>query len=114
MGESDDAALRTVWFTVNGHARQVQVRDRSRAVTVAERRRADPNDARQVGATMPGTVIALHAKVGSQVSAGAPLLTLEAMKMEQVVRAPKSGTLKELVPQLKSAVQPGDLLALIE
>ena len=63
---------------------------------------------------MPGTVIALHAKVGSPVSAGAPLLTLEAMKMEQVVRAPKSGTLKELVPQVKSAVQPGDLLAIIE
>ena len=114
VGEPDDAALRTVWFTVNGHARQVQVRDRSRTVTVAERRRADPGDARQVGATMPGTVIALHAKVGSPVSAGAPLLTLEAMKMEQVVRAPKGGVLKELVPQVKSSVQPGDLLAIIE
>ena len=114
VGEPDEAGLRTVWFEVNGHARQVQVRDRSRAVKVVERRRADPADGRQIGATMPGTVIALHAKIGSPVVSGAPLLTLEAMKMEQVVRSPRTGTLTQLVPVVKGTVQPGDLLAVVE
>jgi pyruvate carboxylase len=114
VGEPDDKGQRTVWFELNGHARQAQVRDRSLAVAVAERRRADTSNPKQIGASMPGVVIAIHAPVGSPVAAGAPLLTLEAMKMEQVVRAPRAGTLRELVPALKGAVQPGDLLAVID
>lgn len=40
-------------------------------------------------------------------------MTLEAMKMETVVRAPRDGTLDELVPDLKSRVQVDDLLAVL-
>ena len=106
--------MRTVYFEVNGHARQVSVRDRSLAESAQERRKADASDPRQIGASMPGTVIALQARVGQAVLAGAPLLTLEAMKMETVVRAPRAGTVKELVPALRSGVQAGDLLVVIE
>ncbi|HUM11380.1 MAG TPA: biotin/lipoyl-containing protein, partial [Myxococcaceae bacterium] len=66
-----------------------------------------------VGASMPGTVIALHTRTGERVEAGAPLLTLEAMKMETVVRAPRAGSVKELLPSLRGAVQAGDLLAVV-
>jgi 3-methylcrotonyl-CoA carboxylase alpha subunit len=45
-------------------------------------------------APMPGKVIALIAAVGSSVDKGAPLLVLEAMKMEHVISAPKAGTVK--------------------
>jgi 3-methylcrotonyl-CoA carboxylase alpha subunit len=45
-------------------------------------------------APMPGKVIALIAQVGAQVDKGAPLLVLEAMKMEHTIHAPKAGTLK--------------------
>jgi pyruvate carboxylase len=95
----------------DGHGRQVSVRDRSRASTAQERRKAERGNAQHVGASMPGTVIGLHAKAGDKVESGAPLMTLEAMKMELVVRAPRAGSLKELVPELKSSVQAGDLLA---
>jgi pyruvate carboxylase len=63
---------------------------------------------------MPGTVIALHVKPGAHVEAGTPLVTLEAMKMETVVRAPRAGTVAEAVPALKGAVQGGDLLAVLQ
>jgi 3-methylcrotonyl-CoA carboxylase alpha subunit len=43
-------------------------------------------------APMPGKVIALLAEVGSKVAAGAPLLILEAMKMEHTIAAPFAGT----------------------
>ncbi|HZJ53927.1 MAG TPA: pyruvate carboxylase [Myxococcaceae bacterium] len=113
VGESDDRGMRTVYFALNGHARQVMVRDRSRAVVVPEARKADRGNPEHVGASMQGTVVALHAKSGDRVAAGAPLLTLEAMKMETVVRAPRAGSIKELLPALKSSVQAGDLLVVV-
>ncbi|MBO9514317.1 MAG: acetyl-CoA carboxylase biotin carboxylase subunit [Variovorax sp.] len=44
-------------------------------------------------ASMNGRVVAVLASVGQQVQAGQPIVTLEAMKMEQVHTAPVSGTL---------------------
>ncbi|HZN92249.1 MAG TPA: pyruvate carboxylase, partial [Myxococcales bacterium] len=87
VGEPDLDGMRVVYFTLNGHARHVTVRDRSRASSVASRRRAEPGNPAHVGASMPGTVIAIHRKPGDRVEPGTPLLTLEAMKMETVVRA---------------------------
>jgi pyruvate carboxylase len=114
VGEPDENGMRTVYFELNGHGRQVVVRDRSRAATAQERRKADRANPQHVAASMPGTVIQLHAKASDRVDAGAPLVTLEAMKMETVVRSPRPGVLKELIPGLKSAVQAGDLLAIVE
>jgi 3-methylcrotonyl-CoA carboxylase alpha subunit len=45
-------------------------------------------------APMPGKVIALIAAVGANVDKGAPLLVLEAMKMEHTISAPRRGTVK--------------------
>ncbi|MFN4064171.1 MAG: biotin/lipoyl-containing protein, partial [Parazoarcus communis] len=45
-------------------------------------------------APMPGKVIALVAAVGAKVEKGAPLLILEAMKMEHTINAPAAGTVK--------------------
>ena len=114
VGEPDDDGCRTVYFALNGHNRSVQVRDRSLTAKVDARRQADRGNPNHVAASMPGTVIALHVKPGVHVEAGAPLVTLEAMKMETVVRAPHAGTVAEVVPALKGAVQCGDLLAVLQ
>ncbi|WP_332673374.1 acetyl/propionyl/methylcrotonyl-CoA carboxylase subunit alpha [Aromatoleum sp.] len=45
-------------------------------------------------APMPGKVIALLAEAGAKVAKGAPLLILEAMKMEHTINAPAAGTVK--------------------
>jgi propionyl-CoA carboxylase alpha chain len=54
---------------------------------------------------MPGLLVALHVGEGDKVEAGQPLATVEAMKMENILRAEKSGTVKSV-----NAVQ-GDSLA---
>jgi pyruvate carboxylase len=113
VGEPDEEAMRTVYFALNGHARKVSVRDKSLASTAAERRKCDPANPAQVGASMPGVIAAVHVKVGDVVNIGAPLLALEAMKMETVVRAPRAGRVAEVVLAQKATVQSGDLLVVL-
>jgi len=45
---------------------------------------------------MPGLLVALHVKEGDQVEAGQPLAVVEAMKMENILRAEKSATVKKV------------------
>lgn len=113
VGEPREDGTRVVFFELNGQGRQVAVRDRALAAPESARRKADPGDPDQVGAPMPGTVIAIHVATGDAVAEGDPLVTLEAMKMETVLRSPRGGKLRELLPRLKEQVQAEDLVAVI-
>jgi propionyl-CoA carboxylase alpha chain len=78
---------------------------------------ADPAAALPAGALvapMPGTVVRVAVPVGSTVSAGQPLLWLEAMKMEHVVRAPASGVLTALPVAVGQPVAQGTPLAVVD
>jgi 3-methylcrotonyl-CoA carboxylase alpha subunit len=61
---------------------------------------------------MPGKVIALLAKPGVAVEKGAPLLVLEAMKMEHTISAPHAGTVKSFRFAAGDQVEEG--VALVE
>lgn len=68
----------------------------------------------QVLAPMPGKVIRLLVKVGDRVEAGQGLLVVEAMKMQNEIRSPKSGTVERLVAVEGQAVNAGEVLAWVE
>ena len=112
IGKPDSRGRCRVFFKLNGQGRQVVVQDRSLTETVeASARKAEPNNPDHVGSPMPGTVIGVHCAVGDTVAEGAPLVTLEAMKMETIVRAPRDGSVTELVaPPVKASVGADDLL----
>ncbi|WP_375294472.1 biotin carboxylase N-terminal domain-containing protein [Microbacterium sp.] len=55
-----------------------------------ERRSADPG----LVSPMPGTVVAVHADDGAEVEEGAAVVSVEAMKMEHVLRAPAAGLVR--------------------
>jgi len=55
-----------------------------------------PDLSRLLICPMPGLLVALHVTAGDQVEAGQPLATIEAMKMENILRAGKSGTVKSV------------------
>ncbi|WP_411817529.1 acetyl/propionyl/methylcrotonyl-CoA carboxylase subunit alpha [Hyphococcus sp. DH-69] len=65
-------------------------------------------------APMPGVITLLSAKVGDTVEAGAPLLIMEAMKMEHAVKAPFDGTVKSYRFAAGDQVKDGDLLVEFE
>ncbi len=77
------------------------------------------DDEEQVGedkivAPLPGTVVALLAEVGATLEKGAPILTLEVMKMEQTLRAPFAGVLKQIKCKVGDIVGEGVELAEVE
>ena len=77
------------------------------------------DDEEQVGedkivAPLPGTVVALLAEEGATLEKGAPILTLEVIKMEQTLRAPFAGVLKKIKCKVGDIVQEGVELAEIE
>ncbi|MFD5807769.1 acetyl/propionyl/methylcrotonyl-CoA carboxylase subunit alpha [Rhodococcus aetherivorans] len=64
-------------------------------------------------APMPGSVIRIGAAVGDAVTAGQPVLWLEAMKMEHIVKAPTAGVLTELPVAVGTQVELGAVLAVV-
>ncbi|MFJ3724176.1 acetyl/propionyl/methylcrotonyl-CoA carboxylase subunit alpha [Streptomyces sp. NPDC090045] len=79
----------------------------------------DPQDRTEPGsllAPMPGTVVRIAEGLapGSPVTAGQPLLWLEAMKMEHRILAPASGTLTALHAATGQQVEFGALLAVVQ
>ena len=53
-----------------------------------------PDMSKYLVCPMPGLLVALHVGVGDSVEAGQPLAVVEAMKMENILRAEKSGRVK--------------------
>jgi acyl-CoA carboxylase subunit alpha len=77
----------------------------------------EPGSALQPGslvAPMPGAVSRLGAEVGNTVTAGQPIVWMEAMKMEHAVTSPKDGVLTELPVEVGQQVELGAVLARVE
>ena len=62
---------------------------------------------------MPGTVVAVHAAAGEHVSAGQPVLVLEAMKMQHTITAPHDGVVEERPVEVGDQVTAGAVLAVV-
>ena len=62
---------------------------------------------------MPGRVVSVLVKKGQKVKAGEGLVILEAMKMENEIKAPRSGELVDLRIQAGDTVTAGAVLAVI-
>ena len=69
---------------------------------------------RHVEAPMPGKVLEVKVASGDQVKAGDALLVLEAMKMENVLRAPRDGVVERVDAVVGIAVEKGAALVTYE
>jgi pyruvate carboxylase len=109
IGEADERGMRTVMATLNGQLRPTQIRDRAAASDVPATEKADRSDPGHVAAPFAG-VVTLAVGEGDQVEAGATVATIEAMKMEAAITAPKAGTVARLAINRIQQVEGGDLL----
>ncbi|CAM5692672.1 hypothetical protein SGLAM104S_01183 [Streptomyces glaucescens] len=90
VGEPDERGMRTVMSSLNGQLRPIQVRDAAAASDVPVTEKADRANPGHVAAPFAG-VVTLSVAEGDQVAAGGTVATIEAMKMEAAITAPRSG-----------------------
>lgn len=110
VGAPDKEGRRTVYYELNGVPREAVVQDTSLQVQSKSRPKVDSSDPKQVGAAIPGMVTAVAVSVGSKVSEGDKLLTLEAMKMYTSINAPASGVVDEILVEVGDTVEAEELL----
>jgi biotin carboxyl carrier protein len=113
-----DAGLRTVEVVVGGWRFELEVEDAHRAALRERTRRADHGRAAggpiEVRAIIPGRVVRVDVTMGERVGPGAHLLVLEAMKMQNELRAPHAGTVARVAVTAGLTVERGDLLLVID
>ncbi|HEX5742004.1 MAG TPA: pyruvate carboxylase subunit B, partial [Pilimelia sp.] len=113
IGEADPRGMRTVMTTLNGQLRPIQVRDPAAAAVVPLAERADRSNPDHVAAPFAG-VVTLAVAAGDEVEAGRTVATIEAMKMEAAITAPRAGTVKRVAIGRVQQVEGGDLLVVLE
>jgi biotin carboxyl carrier protein len=68
----------------------------------------------EIRTAMPGKVVRVLLEAGAEVEAGDGVLVVEAMKMQNELKSPKTGTVREIRVEEGSAVAAGDILATVE
>jgi pyruvate carboxylase len=112
ISEADERGMRTVMCIINGQLRPVVVRDRSIAVDVPVAEKADRTNPDHVAAPFAG-VVTVNVAANESVAAGQTIATIEAMKMEAAITAPKAGTVARVAVSATAQVEGGDLLVVV-
>jgi len=94
---------------LNGQLRPVSVRDRSVSTDIPAAEKADRSNPGHVAAPFAG-MVTLVVNEGDVVSAGDTVATIEAMKMEAAITAPRGGRVTRLAIAEIQQVEGGDLL----
>ena len=105
-----------------GTSAEVRVGDRSYQVHLSDPKRLRGAGAAagheagraQVHAPMPGKVVRVLVEQGQEVEAGAGLVVVEAMKMQNELKSPKAGTVAELHARVGATVNAGEVLVVVE
>jgi pyruvate carboxylase len=90
--------------------RETHIQDKSVAPKVKSRLKADPANALEVAAPIPGVITALAVGIGAKVAKGDKLVTMEAMKMQTTIYAQADGVVNEISAQVGDTVESKDLL----
>ncbi len=77
-------------------------------------RAIDEHGPKKLTAPMPGKVVRILVSQGAEIEAGAGVLVVEAMKMQNEVKSPKKGKVQKILVNEGAAVNAGDVLAIVE
>jgi glutaconyl-CoA/methylmalonyl-CoA decarboxylase subunit gamma len=93
-----------VGVVASGHRAYVRVESERHRMAAAARRGGGGSSEKLINAPMPGRVAKLLVNVGDEVKAGQGVIVIEAMKMENELKAKGAGTIAEI------HVKPGDAI----
>lgn len=119
VGPLDRDGRRPVEVVVDGWRFELLVEDDARA-TLRDRASRDRSAAGAAGgpleirAIIPGRVVSVAVAPGDPVEAGQTLLAVEAMKMQNELRAPRAGTVTRVPAGVGTTVDLGDVLVVLE
>lgn len=103
----------TLW--VDGYRFEAEALDeRTRSIRDLSAASAGPSGPAPIIAPMPGLIVRVNVSVGDRVEAGQGLVVMEAMKMENELRATAAGTVKSVEVAPGTAVEKGALLVGLE
>ena len=109
------AAVREV--VVDGWRVEVEIEPERRALLRERARRgagaASLGGPVEVRAIIPGRVVAISVEAGDAVEAGQQILVVEAMKMQNELRAPREGSVERVGVAVGDTIEVGDLLVVI-
>ena len=105
-----------------GESFEVVLRGRNYDVAIIDPKRlrstqssgAHHSGAAEIISPMPGKIVRVLVEVGAKVAAGAGVVVVEAMKMQNEMKAPKAGVVVSINTEEGATVNAGDVLAVIE
>ena len=110
ISDVDDSGHRRVFFELNGQPRTVEVTDRAATRSVMAHPKADPMNPNHIAAPMPGRIVSIGVTSGQTVEKGDVLLSIEAMKMETLLRADGPAKVASILATVGMEVDAHDLL----
>ncbi|MBI4418892.1 MAG: biotin/lipoyl-binding protein [Ignavibacteriales bacterium] len=103
-----------VELIVNGTYQRLRIADKRAIILQSMLKSATvDHESMEIIAPMPGLVSKIEAAPGDRLDAGRGILILEAMKMENEIRSPISGTLRELKVRAGQNVEKNEILAVV-
>jgi len=115
IGDLDDENQRGIIFELNGFRREISVQDKKAAQSAGGVKgtpvlAANPEDPKDVGATLPGMISKLMVKEGDPVKQGDIVAVIEAMKMETTIVCKADGVISKIHVRENQPVKAGELL----
>jgi pyruvate carboxylase len=112
IGKLDLEGNKVVAFEVDGNRREIKIKDRhnKNLQEFESSEMVDSSNPLEIGAPIPGVVLAILVEEGDTVTENQPLMTVEAMKMETRVSASIAGVVESIQVKEGQQVKAGELL----
>lgn len=106
-----DAVNKKFKFNIEGRIVEIELNDDlDRLVDKMEFNKNDKLGSKELNAPMPGVILSIDIAIGDVVSIGDKLFTLEAMKMENIIKSSINGVVASILVEKNEAVDKGKLL----
>ena len=111
--EGKEGARNSFEVTLQGHSYQITITDPKR-LRRGQAAAGHDHGSAEIVSPMPGKVVRVLVENGALVEAGAGIIVVEAMKMQNEMKAPKAGVVVAINAEAGASVNAGDVLVVIE